>query len=110
MRLFRRADPCMVEEKKFRFLMRGVKEALFAVLVCNPAKTVAEIVTEASTIGRALEMCSKKYDRNFVGATNANYVDSMRTPADCLFHPIAVIRKEVQQALGTSTTPEAPRE
>ncbi|XP_077557625.1 uncharacterized protein LOC144172908 [Haemaphysalis longicornis] len=82
--LFSRADPCMTEENKLLFLMRGVKEKLFAGLLRNPPKTVAEFVREASTIEKALEMRTKQYDLNFVGAANANYVDSMPIPADSL--------------------------
>ncbi|XP_077538644.1 uncharacterized protein LOC144151464 [Haemaphysalis longicornis] len=132
--LFRRADPEMTEEKKLRFLMRGVKEELFAGLVRNPPKTVAEFVTEASTIEKALEMRAKQYDRNFVGAANANDFGSTRIPADSLRETIRaivreelrkllptppqaqvasltdVIREEVQQALGTSTPSEVPQE
>ncbi|XP_077532475.1 uncharacterized protein LOC144144858 [Haemaphysalis longicornis] len=132
--LFRRADPEMTEEKKLRFLMRGVKEELFNGLVRNPQKTVAEFVTEGSTIEKALEMRAKQYDRNYVGMANANCVDNVRIPEDSLRETILeivrellrkllptppqpqvasltdVIREEVQQALGTSTTPVAPRE
>ncbi|XP_077535994.1 uncharacterized protein LOC144148314 [Haemaphysalis longicornis] len=132
--LFRRAYPEMTEEKKLRFLMRGVKEELFAGLVRNPPKTVAEFVTEASTIEKALKMRAKQYNRNFVGAANANDFGSTRIPADSLRETIRaivreelrkllptppqpqvasltdVIREEVQQALGTSTPSEVPRE
>ncbi|XP_077558020.1 uncharacterized protein LOC144173494 [Haemaphysalis longicornis] len=106
-RLFRHADPCMAEEKKLRFLMRGVKE-LFAGLVRNPPKTVAEFVTEASTIEKALEMRAKQYDRNFVGTANVNYVDSMRIPADSLRETIrAVVREELRKLLPTPPQPQA---
>ncbi|XP_077525808.1 uncharacterized protein LOC144137743 [Haemaphysalis longicornis] len=132
--LFRRADPEMTEEKKLRFLMRGVKEELFAGLVRNRLKTVAEFVTEASTIEKALEMRANQYDRNYVGMANANCVDNVHIPEDSLRETIReivrkelrkllptpsqpqvafltdVLREEVQQALGTSTTPVAPRE
>ncbi|XP_077553458.1 uncharacterized protein LOC144168325 [Haemaphysalis longicornis] len=65
-RIFKHADPCIPEEKKLRFLMRGVKEELFAGLVRNPPKTVPEFVTGASVIEKALEMSAEQYDRSFV--------------------------------------------
>ncbi|CAN8002491.1 unnamed protein product [Ixodes pacificus] len=66
-RLFRRADPDMAEDKKLRILMRGVKEQLFAGLVRNPPKTIAEFVAEASTIERTLDMRTRQYDRPVPG-------------------------------------------
>ncbi|XP_077557682.1 uncharacterized protein LOC144172962 [Haemaphysalis longicornis] len=77
--LFCPADPEMTEENKLRFLMRGVKEELFAGLVRNPPKTVAEFVTEASTIEKALDMRAKHYDQNYVGMANANCVDNLES-------------------------------
>ncbi|XP_049525512.1 uncharacterized protein LOC125946417 [Dermacentor silvarum] len=62
-RLFRRADPGMAETKKVRLLMRGVKEQLFAGLMRNPPATVAEFVSEATTMERALQQRSQQYDR-----------------------------------------------
>ncbi|XP_037509562.1 activity-regulated cytoskeleton-associated protein-like [Rhipicephalus sanguineus] len=59
-RLFRRADPNMTEEKKLRHLMRGVKQDLFAGLVRNPPRTVAEFRSEATTIERALQQRSRR--------------------------------------------------
>ncbi|CAN7937645.1 unnamed protein product, partial [Ixodes hexagonus] len=62
-RLFRRADPDMAEQKKLRILMRGVKEQLFAGLVRNPPKTIAEFIAEATTIERTLDLRNKQYER-----------------------------------------------
>lgn len=133
-RLFWRADSAMAEEKKLRFLMRSVKEELFSGLVRNPPKTVAEFVFEASTIEKALEVRANQYNHPPVGTSNANYVDGTRIPTDTLHETIRAIAKEelqklfptvpqpqvallhnviretVQQALGTPTLPELPRE
>lgn len=49
-RLFKRADPGMTEAKKVRLLMRAVKEQLFAGLMRRPPATVAEFVSEATTM------------------------------------------------------------
>ena len=132
-KLFRRADPQMTEEKKLRFLMRGVKQELFACLVRNPPKTVADFASEAAALEKTLEIRTRQYDRpvNALaqetisgGAINS---DSLRetiravvreelrklfptTPQPQVATLTDVIREEVQQALGTSTTPEAPRE
>lgn len=59
-RLFMRADTFMAEENNLQFLMRGVKEDMYAGLVRNPPKTVAEFVTEDSTNEKALEMRAKQ--------------------------------------------------
>lgn len=40
MKLFWHADPAVAEDKKFCFLMLGVKQELFAGLVRNLPKTV----------------------------------------------------------------------
>ncbi|XP_049269726.1 uncharacterized protein LOC125757728 [Rhipicephalus sanguineus] len=63
-RLCRRADPSMSEEKKLRYLMRGVKEQLFAGLVRNAPTTVADFIREATAIERALHQRSRQYDRS----------------------------------------------
>lgn len=42
--LFRRADPEMSKQVKVRYLMRVIKEQLFAGLVRSPPMTVAEFV------------------------------------------------------------------
>lgn len=62
--LFRRADPGMGEDKKLRHLMRGVKEQLFAGLVRSPPNTVAEFLTEATTMENMLQQRSAVYDRH----------------------------------------------
>ncbi|CAN8006094.1 unnamed protein product [Ixodes hexagonus] len=49
----------MAENKKLRILRRGVKEQLFAGLVRNPPKTIAEFVAEATTIERTLDVRMK---------------------------------------------------
>lgn len=133
-RLFRRTDPGMTEEKKLRFLMRGVKQELFACLVRNPPKTVSEFASEAAALEKTLEIRTRQYDRPInalvsetIGAS-AISSDSLRdtiravvreelrklfpttTPQPQVASLTDVIREEVQQALGTSMASEAPRE
>lgn len=62
-RLFKRADPTMNEDKKLRHLMRGVKQELFAVLVRNPPRTVADFRAEATSIEKTLEQRARQYNR-----------------------------------------------
>ncbi|XP_077558175.1 uncharacterized protein LOC144173783 [Haemaphysalis longicornis] len=131
--LFRRADPGMTEEKKLRFLMRGVKQALFGCLVRNPHKTVAEFTSEAAALEKALAIRTRQYDRLF-NAPFSETVGAATVSSDPLRETIRavvreelrklfpttqqpqmasltdVIREEVQQALGASTPSEAPRE
>ncbi|XP_077550678.1 uncharacterized protein LOC144163880 [Haemaphysalis longicornis] len=133
-RLFRRADPGMTEEKKLRFLMRGVKQELFACIVRNHPKTVSEFASEAAAMEKTLEIRTRQYDRPInaqvsetIGARAINS-DSLRdtiravvreelwklfpmtTPPPQVTSLTDVIREEVQQALGTSVPSEAPRE
>ncbi|KAH8038686.1 hypothetical protein HPB51_002830 [Rhipicephalus microplus] len=72
--LFRRADPDMAEEKKVRHLMRGVKEQLFAGLVRCPPKTVAEFLTEATTMEQVLQQRSTVYDRQVSAASSIGQI------------------------------------
>lgn len=67
-RLIKRADANMPEQKKVRHLMRGVKEELFAGLVRNPPRTVAEFRTEATTIEKALQQRARHYNRDVSSA------------------------------------------
>ena len=53
----------MPEEKKVRFLMRGVKQELFAGLIRNPPKTIQEFLSEATTFEKTLEMRTRQYNR-----------------------------------------------
>ncbi|KAG0424509.1 hypothetical protein HPB47_028273 [Ixodes persulcatus] len=50
LRLSSRADPQATDEKKLRFLMRGVKSEIFGGLIRNPPTTVEEFVAEATNI------------------------------------------------------------
>ncbi|MDD9361433.1 MAG: hypothetical protein PV344_00675, partial [Anaplasma sp.] len=63
LRLSARADPQATEEKKLRFLMRGVKSEIFGGLVRNPPTTVEGFVTEATNIERALSARAGHYQR-----------------------------------------------
>ncbi|XP_049520131.1 uncharacterized protein LOC125944129 [Dermacentor silvarum] len=67
-RLFKSADPNMTENKKLRHLMRGVMEELFAGLVRNPPRSVAEFRTEATTIEKALQQRAHHYNRDVSSA------------------------------------------
>ena len=92
--LFRHADPDMSEEKKVRFLMRGVKEHLFTGLMRNPPKTVTEFLSEATTIEKTLEMRARQYNRRAL----TNYADAQALGADDLRETIrAVVREELQK-------------
>ncbi|KAH8023920.1 hypothetical protein HPB51_019437 [Rhipicephalus microplus] len=63
-RLFRRADPNRAEEKKLQHLMRGVKEELFAGLVRNSPRSLAEFRSEATMIEKTLQQRARQYNRN----------------------------------------------
>lgn len=94
-------------EEKLRYLMHCVKEELSAGLVRNPPITVTQFVSKASTIGKALEMRAKQYDRHFVGAANANCVDGMRIPMDSLRGMIhAVVWEELRKLFPTMPQPQ----
>lgn len=73
-RLFRRADPDMAEDRKLRHLMRGVKEQLFAGLVRSPPTTVAEFLTEATTMEKVLQQRSAVYDRQISVASSMDQI------------------------------------
>ncbi|XP_075721168.1 uncharacterized protein LOC142761797 [Rhipicephalus microplus] len=60
--LIRRVDPNMAEEKQVGLLMRGVKEFLFACIVRNPPKTIAEFTQEASIIEKTLDSRNRQYN------------------------------------------------
>lgn len=60
---FRCADPDIPEEKKVCFLIRGVNQELFAGLIHNPPKTVAEFVSEAIAIEKMLDVWTRQYNR-----------------------------------------------
>ncbi|XP_077551730.1 uncharacterized protein LOC144165829 [Haemaphysalis longicornis] len=132
-RLFCRADPDMTEEKKLRFLMRGVKQQLFACFVRNPPKSMAELVTEAAAMEKTLEIRTRQFDRP-INAVVADTIDAGALSSDTLRETIRavvreelrklfpttpqpqvtsmsdVIREEIQLALGASTPSEVPRE
>ncbi|CAN8005013.1 unnamed protein product [Ixodes hexagonus] len=105
-RLFRRADPDMAEDKKLRILMRGVKEQLFAGLVRNPPKTIAEFVAEATTIERTLDMRTKQYDRP-VPAISAAYAESRGVDTQTLRDTVRiVVREELRKLFPTTQQPQ----
>ncbi|KAH8021050.1 hypothetical protein HPB51_012334 [Rhipicephalus microplus] len=76
-----RAKGHMTEEKKVRFLMRGVKQELFAGLMRNPPNTVQEFVTEATTIEKTLDMRTRQYNQRLTpecAAAQASDSDNLR--------------------------------
>lgn len=94
--LFTRADPTMPEDKKLRHLMRGVKEQLFAGLIRSPPRTVAEFLTEAVAMEKALQQ-RNQYDRQ-VNATYTTGLGSFPTDVGALRELIrSVVRDELQQ-------------
>ncbi|CAN8020665.1 unnamed protein product, partial [Ixodes persulcatus] len=106
-RLFRRADPDMAEDKKLRILMRGLKEQLFAGLVPNPPKTIAEFVAEASTIERTLAMRTRQSDRP-VPAISATYAEPRGVDAQMLRDTVRiVVREELRKLFPTTQQPQA---
>ncbi|CAN7981315.1 unnamed protein product, partial [Ixodes pacificus] len=133
-RLFRRANPIMTEEKKVRHLMKGVKQDLFGGLVRNPPSTVAEFVAEASTIEKTLQMRSRLYERQLPTASRDHLVTALGSTSDVLRELIrgvvreelqklqtpvlqptvapvsAIIREEVQNALGITPVQEGASE
>ncbi|KAK8771557.1 hypothetical protein V5799_025197 [Amblyomma americanum] len=84
-RLFKRADPSMAEETKLRHLMRGVKQELFAGLVRSPPRTVAEFLTEATTMETTLLQRARQYNRDHLakGMAVAFLDDVDRLPNLC---------------------------
>ncbi|XP_075752261.1 uncharacterized protein LOC142818001 isoform X1 [Rhipicephalus microplus] len=117
-----------VGEKKVRHLMRGVKEQLFAGLVRNPPTTVAQFISEATTMERTLQQHSSQYERQIpatacsIGSDSeiqalADFIRSIvrdelrQLQAVGSHQPVSaltdVIRQEVQQAV-TPLTQIAP--
>ncbi|XP_075750127.1 uncharacterized protein LOC142814763 [Rhipicephalus microplus] len=95
-RLFRHADPDMPEEKKVRFLMRGVKQELSAGLMRNPPNTVEEFVSEATTIEKTLDMRTRQYNRRLTpecAAAQASDSDDLRETIR------AIVREELRKLL-----------
>lgn len=97
--MFRRADPNMPEDKKLRYLMKGVKENMSAGLVWNPSTTVANFVAEASTMEKTLDTRARQYERpTQVLATNYTNVGTI-SPAALRNTIREVVRKELQKLL-----------
>lgn len=133
-RLFRRADPDMPEERKLRYLLRGVKEQLFAGLVRNPPTTVAEFTKEATAIERALQQRYRQHDMSNSAANTSvlaasndkplreiirevvreelrqlGFVSAPTEPAPALSFVADVVREEVRQAFSSPDCGNAPR-
>lgn len=60
-RLLRHTDPSMPKAKKVRYLMRGVKDNLFAGLVRDIPTTVAQYAAEFANIDKAMDMPFRQY-------------------------------------------------
>lgn len=107
-RLFRRADPAMAEDKKVRFLMRGVKEQLFAGLVRNPPATVAEFLREATTMERMLRQRSSQYERpnNLSCLSSALATPDVATIRDLAELVRSIVREELQKFRTVSHQPQ----
>lgn len=100
--LFRRADPAMPEEKKLRYLMRGVKEQLFAGLVRSPPKSVAEFLTEATTMERVLHQRSALLNRQVNSASPTEFSASFGSNSIEWIREIvrSVVREEIAKLHG----------
>lgn len=61
-RPFRHADPNMFEEKKVRFLMRGVKQELLAGLICSLPNVDMEFSRKATPIEKTPKMRSRQFN------------------------------------------------
>lgn len=57
------ADPGLPDNKKVRFLVRGVKQELFAGLMRNPSSTVEDFISEAITNGNTPEKRTRQFSR-----------------------------------------------
>lgn len=101
-RLFKRADPAMPEEKKLRYLMRGVKEQLFAGLVRSPPKSVAEFLTEAATMEKVLHQRSALFDRQVNTASSPEFRATLGSNSIEWIREIvrSVVREEIQKLYG----------
>lgn len=104
-RLFKRADSHMTEDKKLRHLMRGVKQELFAVLVRNPPRTVAEFHTDVTAIEKTLEQRARQYNRDINYAPANVFSGRQRSDMDALRELIrSVIREELSKLQAPHTT------
>ena len=94
----------MAEGKKLRFLMRGVKQELFACLVRNPPKTVADFASEAAALEKTLEIRTRQYDRP-VNALAPETISDRAISSDSLRETIrAVFREELRKLFSDDAT------
>lgn len=93
-RLFCCADPSMSEERKVRFLMKGVKKQLFAGLVRSPPVTVDDFIKEVTSIEKSLDMRARQYERTTMLMQSASTEESTITSAVSLRDTIRVILRE----------------
>lgn len=105
--LFRHADLSLSEDKKVRFLMKGVKEQLFAGLVRSTSATVADFVSEAASIEKSLDMQARQYQRTTVSMIAASAEGTLTPSAESLRELIrALVREEVAKYLPTAPQPQ----
>ncbi|XP_075746869.1 uncharacterized protein LOC142804149 isoform X1 [Rhipicephalus microplus] len=99
-RLFKRADPDMNEKKKLRHLMRGVKQELFAGLVRNPPRTVAEFCNEATSIERALQQRSRNYNHDTSSVPADVLSANLESSSEALREMVrSIVKEELQKLL-----------
>lgn len=68
----------MTEKKKARFLLRGMKQELFTLLMRKPPKIVHKFLSEATAIEKTLEMRTRQYNRRLIPDSAA--VQAFRSP------------------------------
>lgn len=101
-RLFRRAGPRMVKDKKLCHLMHGVREQLFSGLKRSPLKAAAEFLSEAVTIEKMLQQRSNLYKRQVSSMFTADTFTATGTSNDCLRKLIrSTVHEELQKASPT---------
>ncbi|XP_049270134.1 uncharacterized protein LOC119385971 [Rhipicephalus sanguineus] len=106
-RLFKRADPSMTEDKKVRHLMHGVKQELFAGLVRNPPRTVAEFRSEATTIETTLHQRARQYNRDVACTSAGVYSAGVPDNLDTLRELVrSVVRVELRKLQSPDVAPE----
>lgn len=99
--LFFHANPNLSEDKKVVCLLRGVKQELFAGMVHNPPKTIAEFLTEATDIEKTLEIRARQYNHQVLSPKSE--IQALRS--DELRETIRVLREELQRMF-PSTQPK----
>ncbi|XP_070385306.1 BEN domain-containing protein 5-like [Dermacentor albipictus] len=88
----------MAEDKKLRHLMRGVKQELFAGLVRNPPRSVAEFRSEATTMEKTLQQRARQYNKDVCVASFDVGSGALPNNMDILREMVrSVVREELQK-------------